>query len=197
MLESAAVADDEGQNQLGFGARFVFAWVCFFKVLFDGMFAARLHRAAYGPALPPAPAKEPEKPKALPPEPPKPSNDSALQLLALFQREGRLIDFLEEDVATFSDADVGAAARTVHTGCRKALHDHAKIRPVRGEEEGTKVTVQKGTKPSEAKLIGNVAGEPPFTGTLRHKGWRVDDLRLPTAIDGHDLALVAPAEVEL
>jgi hypothetical protein len=189
------VAVDEGQNQLGFGARFLFAWVCFFKVLFDGMFAARLHRAAYGPALPPAPSKEPEKPKAI--EPPKQGNDSALQLLALFQREGRFVDFLEEEVATFRDADVGAAARVVHTGCRKALHDHAKIRPVRGEEEGSKVTVQKGTKPSEAKLIGNVAGEPPFTGTLRHKGWRVDDLHLPTAIDGHDLALIAPAEVEL
>ncbi|MGZ3424741.1 MAG: DUF2760 domain-containing protein [Polyangiales bacterium] len=193
------MAVDEGQHQLGFGARFVFAWVCFFKVLFDGVFAARLHRAAYEPALPPAPdkPKAPEKQLEKAPEPPKQSNDSALQLLALFQREGRFVDFLEEDVTTFSDADVGAAARVVHTGCRKALRDHGKIRPVRGEEEGSKVTVQKGTPPSEAKLIGNVAGEPPFTGTLRHKGWRLDELRLPTAIDGHDLRVIAPAEVEL
>jgi hypothetical protein len=184
-------------NELGFGARFVFAWVCFFKVLFDGLFAAKLHRAAY--ALPePKPEPKPapkEEPKKL--EPAKPSNDSALQLLALFQREGRFVDFLEEDVTTFSDADVGAAARVVHQGCRKALHDHAKVRSVRSENEGSKVTVEKGTPPSQVKLVGNVAGEAPFTGTLRHKGWRLDDLRLPTAIDSHDLAIVAPAEVEL
>jgi hypothetical protein len=211
VLSSPAVTDEDGQKQLGFGARLVFAWVCFFKVLFDGVFAARLHRAAY--ALPPAPEPKPEpnpeqpkvEPKVEPKiekvaEPPKPSAasvDSALQLLSLFQREGRFVDFLEEDVTTFSDADVGAAARVVHTGCRKALRDHGKMRPVRGEEEGAKVTVQKGTPPSEAKLIGNVAGEPPFTGTLRHKGWRLDELRLPTAIDGHDLRVIAPAEVEL
>ena len=31
----------------------------------------------------------------------------------MLQREGRLIDFLQEDLAAFPDADVGAAARAV------------------------------------------------------------------------------------
>ncbi len=199
-----------GQETLGFGTRIWFAWVCFFKVLFDGLFAGRVWDVSHGaiPALPgkeperlPEPEKKPEpviveaKPKA--PEPAPPTVAAALQLLALLQREGRLVDFLEEDVTTFSDADVGAAARVVHQGCKKALHDHAKLSPVRAEEEGTKVTVAKGTPPHEVKLVGNVAGEPPFTGVLRHRGWRVTDLHLPTAIDGHDLQVVAPAEVEL
>lgn len=201
----AIVAAPPQDDSLGFGTRLWFAWVCFFRILFDGLLARRLFDATYGtPALPPAPepeAKKPEKapepPKPVIVEAPKPTLDAALQLLALFQREGRFVDFLQEDVTTFSDADVGAAARVVHQGCKKALGDHAKIRPVRSEDEGSKVTVSKGTPPSQVKLIGNVAGEPPFTGTLRHRGWRIDDLHLPTAIDGHDLAIVAPAEVEL
>lgn len=205
----------DGQETLGFGTRIWFAWVCFFKVLFDGLFAGRVWDVSRG-AIPALPGKEPAKlpepeepvvveakpaPKPEPAPPSPPSVDAALQLLALLQREGRLVDFLEEDVTSFSDADVGAAARVVHQGCKKALHDHAKVVPVRRDEEGTKVTVAKGTPPHEVKLIGNVAGEPPFTGVLRHRGWRVEDLHLPTAIHvgdgGHDLRVIAPAEVEL
>lgn len=186
------------ETPLPFPTRLWFAWVCFFKILFNGLFAQRVWNTDRGLALP-----APEEPKKLPEpkvtvvEKPVATVDAALQLLGLLQREGRFIDFLEEDVTTFSDADVGAAARVVHQGCRKALHDHGKIAPVRTEEEGSKVTVNKGTPPSEVKLIGNVAGEPPFTGALRHRGWRVRDLHLPQAIDGHDLTIVAPAEVEL
>jgi hypothetical protein len=135
--------------------------------------------------------------EAKPTEPGAPPIEPALQLLALLQREGRFLDFLEEDVTSFSDADVGAAARVVHQGCRKAIRDHATLAPVRREEEGAKVTVEKGTPPSEVKLVGNVAGEPPFTGRLLHKGWRVDGLSLPHAVKGHDARIVAPAEVEL
>jgi len=179
---------------MGFFGRLWFAYVAFFKVLFDPTFASRAAALAEGKV---------EEPKALPPAkkekaaPEKPASDAALQLLALFQREGRFVDFLEEDVTTFSDADVGAAARVVHDGCRKALHDHAKIAPVRTEDEGTKVTVKEGTPPAAVKLVGNVSGSAPFSGTLRHRGWRIDDLALPTAVDGHDPRYVAPAEVEL
>ncbi len=85
----------------------------------------------------------------------------------------------------------------VHQGCRKALRDHSKIAVVRAEEEGAKVSVPKGTPPSEVRLLGNVVGEPPFLGRLVHRGWRVSGLHLPTAIDGHDVSIVAAAEVEL
>ncbi len=177
------------------GTRLWYAWVCFFKILFDGTFAKRVWNAERGLSLTAAPPVEEEDPEKVLPSPP--STDAALQLLALFQREGRFVDFLEEDVTTFTDGDIGAAARVVHQGCRKALHDHCKVAPVRAEDEGSKVTVAKGTPASEVKLIGNVAGEPPFTGVLRHKGWRLKDLHLPTAIDAHDVTIVAPAEVEL
>lgn len=121
----------------------------------------------------------------------------ALQLLALFQREGRLVDFLEQDIATFPDADVGAAARVVHEGCRKALRQHGKVTTLRTEEEGASVTVEEGYDPRVVKLVGNVHGKAPFKGTLRHRGWRVDELRVPEPTADHDPAILAPAEVEL
>ena len=183
---------------LPLGTRLWFAWACFFRVLFDGLFAARAFRARL-PAPAPAPAleTEPEKKLIAPAPPNEPSIEPALQLLALLQREGRFVDFLEEDVTTFSDSDIGAAARLVHDGCRKALRAHGKLSPVRAEEEGQKVTVAEGTSPAEVKLVGNVTGSAPFNGVLRHRGWRLDALSLPTAIAKHDVRVIAPAEVEL
>ena len=180
---------------LPFGTRLWFAFVCFFRVLFDGAFAARAF--VVRDALPAAPEPKPEPKKEAPKKSEPPPVDSALQLLALLQREGRFVDFLEEDVTTFADADVGAAARVVHDGCRKALRAHATLKSVRTEEEGAKITVAEGTPASEVKLVGNVVGKAPFTGTLRHKGWRVEGLELPTSMPGHDARVVAPAEVEL
>ena len=180
---------------LPFGTRLWFAYVCFFRVLFDGLFAARAWSVRH--ALPAHAPNEGEPKKKAPEKAEPPPVDAALQLLALFQREGRFVDFLEEDVTTFSDGDVGAAARVVHDGCRKALRAHATLKSVRGEEEGAKISVAEGTPPSEVKLTGNVVGKAPFSGTLRHKGWRVEDLRLPTSVAGHDARVIAPAEVEL
>ncbi len=177
-------------SPLPFATRLWFAWACFFRVLFDGAFAGRTWfvRDALPAARPPTPAPAPPAVGAM---------DAALQLLALFQREGRLVDFLEQDIATFPDADVGAAARVVHEGCRKALRAHAKISPIRDEEEGTRVTLAAGFPPSEVKLSGNVGGAGPYTGALRHRGWRVLELKLATPVDGHDARVLAPAEVEL
>jgi hypothetical protein len=121
--------------------------------------------------------------------------DGALQLLALLQREGRFVDFVEQEVAAFSDADIGAAARVVHEGCRKALHAHARVVPVRSEAEGARLTLDSAS--ADVKLVGNVAGSAPFRGVLRHRGWRVEELTLPQRVGAHDLALVAAAELEL
>jgi hypothetical protein len=186
---------------LPFFTRLWFAWAVFFRVLFDGVFAAKLYTPQLDePKAPEVPKleKPEEKPKpvakAEPREPPP--TDAALQLLALLQREGRLVDFLEEDVASFSDADIGAAARVVHSGCRKALREHVKLEPVRTEEEGAKVTLPD-SSPNEVKLTGNVQGKGPHTGVLRHRGWRATSVQLPTAVAGHDTQIVAQAEVEL
>jgi hypothetical protein len=177
---------------LPFVTRLWFAWACFFLVLFDGELAARFFAARKGEL--PAPKSE-AKPK--PALPPPPSTDAALQLLALLQREGRLVDFLQQDVTTFSDEEIGAAARAVHMGARKALAAHVKLEPVRAEEEGAKVTLADGYDAESVKLSGNVAGKAPFTGVLRHRGWRAIDMSLPVAVKGHDVKVICPAEVEL
>ncbi len=123
--------------------------------------------------------------------------DAALQLLALLQQEARLIDFTREDITGFSDADVGAAARVVHEGSKKALDSYFNFAAIRSEDEDTQVTLLQGFNAAEVRLTGNVVGEAPFTGTLIHKGWKVTEVKLPKLAEGHDTALVAPAEVEL
>jgi hypothetical protein len=199
---------------LPFLTRLWFCWVCFFRVLFDGAFAARAFAAREATsALPPAAPRELEpalssattptsvaSARAMPvapggtpaPEPVEP----ALQLLSLLQREGRLVDFLQQDISAFADADVGAAARVVHEGCRRALGSHASIVSVRSEAEGARVTIER-LDASEVKLTGNVAGSAPYRGVLRHRGWRIEGLKLPTRIGSGNVTVVAPAEVEL
>lgn len=190
----------ESTQPPGFFVRLFFlAWVAYFRTLFDAEFAAGVARLREGrPALPPPPEPEAEKK----PEPAKPvlreaTPDAALQLLSLLQREGRFVDFLEEDVASFSDAQVGAAARVVHEGCRKALREHVPVAPVRSEDEGSKITLEKGYDAKSIRLTGNVTGEPPFRGTLAHRGWRATEVKLPKMAEGHDPRVLVPAEVEL
>ena len=125
------------------------------------------------------------------------SPDSALQLLALLQQEARLIDFLQEDAQSFSDAEVGAAARVVHEGARKVLRENFVIDAIRSESEGSSVTLLPGFNNHEMRLSGNVVGEPPFKGHLLHRGWRVTSITLPKVSAGHDLTIIAPAELEL
>ncbi|HWL87820.1 MAG TPA: DUF2760 domain-containing protein [Polyangiaceae bacterium] len=191
----------ELQATLPFSTRLWFAWLAFFRVLFDGDFAARVWGAREPAALPPAPAPAPSAPAKKPaqPAPEKSDNsmESALQLLALFQREGRLVDFLTQEIAPFADAEIGATARVVHEGCRKALLSHATLVPVRSEEEDAAVTLNAGFDPAEVKLTGNVKGAGPYRGVLRHRGWRAKELKLPAAVAGHDAAILCPAEVEL
>ncbi|OGQ11709.1 MAG: hypothetical protein A2138_15700 [Deltaproteobacteria bacterium RBG_16_71_12] len=121
----------------------------------------------------------------------------ALHVLALLQRDGRLVDFLQEDIAGAGDADVGAAARVVHTGCRKALQQYFVLEPVRSEAEGAGVVVDKGFDANLIRLSGNVGGEPPFKGKLAHAGWRAKDVKLPDRPASVDARVVAPAEVEI
>jgi hypothetical protein len=107
------------------------------------------------------------------------------------------VDFIEEDLAGFPDSAIGAAARTVHAGCRKALAELFELEPVLRDAEGATVTVERGFDASEIRLTGNVVGEPPFRGALRHHGWRVREVKIPTTPSGTDPAILAPAEVEL
>ncbi|WP_242479367.1 DUF2760 domain-containing protein [Lamprobacter modestohalophilus] len=123
--------------------------------------------------------------------------DSALVLLSLLQKEGRFLDFLQEEVSSYGDHEVGAAARVVHEGCQRVLNDHLSIAPVRTEAEGSTVTLNKGFDPAAERPTGQVVGEPPFTGALVHRGWRAVEVRLPQVASSHDVRILAPAEVEL
>jgi len=123
--------------------------------------------------------------------------DAALQLLTLLQQEARFIDFTQEDLAAYSDADIGAAARVVHEGSKKALATYFTLAAVRNEDEESRITLPAGFNASEVRLTGNVVGEAPFSGSLIHKGWKVTDIRLPKLAEGHDTSIIAPAEVEL
>ena len=184
-------------------SRFVLAWICFFRILFGRQLpadAAKLLPTPENKALPPPPAAhvEPEKPASkATTSTTQHHRDGALALLALLQREGRLVDFLREPLDGFSDGDIGAAARDVHRGCRKVLEQHLSLEPVMPGAEEDKVSVPKGFDPAEVRLIGEAKGEPPYRGTLRHHGWRVVDAKLPTLADGIDRSVIAPAEVEL
>ena len=125
------------------------------------------------------------------------SDTAALQLLGLLQREARFVDFLQEDTTGYSDADIGAATRVVHDGCRKVLAEHFTVEPVRSEAEGSRITLAEGFDATAVRLTGNVVGQAPFTGTLTHRGWQVTAVRLPQLTDTKAAAVVAQAEVEL
>jgi len=120
----------------------------------------------------------------------------AVQMLAILQRQSRLLDFLQEDLSLYEDAQIGAAVRTIHEGAKQALAEHAKIEPIFGESEGSDVTVQAGFDTHAIRLTGNVVGEPPFRGTLRHRGWRVASLDLPKQGQEQEM-VVAAAEIEV
>ena len=138
----------------------------------------------------PAPAPEPVVLKEATP-------DAALQLLSLLQKEARLIDFIKEDIASYQDEEIGAAARVVHEGCIKAIQEHFTLEPVRSEQENSKITIPEGFDASSVRLTGNIVGKPPFTGILIHKGWKISDIRLPKITEGHNVNVIAAAEVEL
>ena len=135
-----------------------------------------------------------EKPTEPPPEK---THASGLAVLGLLQREGRLIDFLQEDVASYSDAEIGAAARVVHAGSRKVLNQYVKLEPVLADTEGATVTVPAGFNAERIRLTGNVAGQPPFRGSLKHHGWVATAVTFPALSSTLDPRIIAPAEVEL
>jgi hypothetical protein len=121
-----------------------------------------------------------------------------LRVLAVLQRDGRLVDFLQEDIDAYTDAQIGAAVRDIHRGCRKALLEYLTIEPVLGAQEGEPVTIPPDFDPAAIRLSGNVSGAPPFRGVLKHHGWRVKSVQLPVLPGTRgDVAVLAPAEVEI
>ena len=170
----------EDQANPSFFARIGLAW----RVLFDALLAGKVAALTL-------PAPEPAE------VPPEKVHASGLFVLSALQQEGRFIDFVQQEIAGFSDEEIGAAARVVHSGCRKAVQKYVGLDPVRTEQEGDAVTVPDGFDPQRIRLTGNVTGHPPFKGTLRHPGWAARDIRLPDLNPALDARILAPAEVEL
>ena len=184
------------ESNMSFLSRLSLAVGTFFGVLGDREFAAQVRRLRDGVVVA-APVTVPQPSAAAAPTIKEASPEAALQLLGLLQRGARFVDFVEEDIAGYSDADIGAAARLVHDGCRTTLREHFTIRPVRQEPEGSRVTLADGFDATAIRLTGNVVGKPPFNGTISHRGWRVEDVRLPMLTKTHDATVIAQAEVEL
>lgn len=187
---------DSTKQQPSFFGRIPIAFGAFFSILSNPEFAARVDSLRDGHAVAPTPAAAAATPAAPAPlTQAKP--DAALQLLGLLQRDARLIDFTQENLGAYSDADIGAAARVVHEGCCKVLREHFTIAPVRQEAEGSRITLNEGFDARSIRLTGNVVGKAPFNGSISHRGWRATEVRLPKLTESHDATVLAQAEVEL
>ncbi|TYT75533.1 DUF2760 domain-containing protein [Desulfobotulus mexicanus] len=174
-----------------------------------GLFSAIVFRAICSlllnkqqKTLVPQPSAKEMKPARLKPEE-DPATRKAreermfLYLLSVLQKEGRLLDFFAEDLDLYEDDQIGAAVRPVHESARKILSRYMDLGVVMEEEEGSRITVPKGFDPSRIKLVGKVAGEPPFQGILRHRGWRARGVRMPSFSDAGGADVLTPSEVEI
>jgi hypothetical protein len=146
------------------------------------------------------PSAKPAK-KALPAEDEKQERTTRerlfLHLFSVLQKEGRLMDFLSEDLDAYEDEQIGAAVRNIHENCAKVVDKYLTTEPILDKEEETEITVESDFDPNAVKLTGNVTGEPPFTGIVRHRGWQTRKLELPTLSGAQDPRIIAPAEVEI
>ena len=174
--------------------RILLAFRVFFWTLFNAAIAEQVARIFAGGISAPQPAPEPKQP----PRPKPPARSEAITLLATLQREARFVDFIQEPLTGYTDAQIGAAARDVHRDCGVVLKRLFALRPAVEQEEGTETEVAAGFDPTRWRLTGNVAGEPPFRGRLVHPGWEATICQLPTWSGSAAAArIVAPAEVEV
>lgn len=166
-------------------SRLILGLRALFRSIIDRAFAEKLEGLFDGAAVP----------EAAPPSPA--TRSDAVTLLAVLQREARFVDFVQEPIDAYPDAQVGAAVREVHKGCRAVFDRVLALEPTLDEPEGAEVTVPAGADPNRYRLVGNLTGEPPVIGTLAHHGWQATRCELP-AWGGSEEAtlLIAPAEVE-
>jgi hypothetical protein len=177
-------------------SRLSYAFRSFFSILFSGKLPADIAQSfgyvkpvAAKPAAAPAPA-----PASKPAAPSASASDGAAQILGILQRESRLLDFLMEDIAPYSDEQIGAVVRDVQTQAKQTLERYVKPVPVIDAVEETTIQTA-GLDSASYKLIGNVPanGKAP-SGILRHKGWQADKIDLPTSKPS---PILAPAELEV
>jgi hypothetical protein len=164
-------------------SRIILAFRAFFAILFGSPLPSGLR----APVSTPRPAATPAQP---------PPSHGALQILGILQRDSRLVDFLMEDVAGYSDDQIGAAVRGLHDQARDSLTRYLSLQPVIDGVEGA-YTRPAAKDPAAVKFIGNVPAVPPDGGVLRHKGWRAAKVDLPAINPKQDATIIAPAEIEV
>ena len=139
---------------------------------------------------------------AAPPKPPALPADGAVQILGLLQKEGRLIDFLMEDISQYSDDQVGAAVRDVHKNSKAALERHMTLVPVVDGVEGTVTRLASAglsvRDTISLRLVGKVPADGKVeAGILQHRGYKVEKIDLPALKPGEKATILAPAEIEV
>lgn len=174
------------------------AFRAFFKALFDAEAAKRVDDALQGKPAALTPTAKPAPPAAKPAAPPAPARSEAISLLALLQREARLVDLLQQPLGEFTDAQIGAAARDVITNSAAVLKRVLDIGPANPSEEGETITIPADYDAGQITLSGNVPSSGPYTGRIVHAGWKAAKCDLPAYTGSKASALViAPTEVEI
>lgn len=120
-----------------------------------------------------------------------------LHILSVLQREGRLLDFFDQDLKQYSDEQIGAAVRSIQADCKQTVKKYIDPCPVVAGDEGDPITVEPGFDMNAVTLVGNVAGEPPFEGIIRHRGWKAGRKEIPRLADIQDSTVITPAEIEV
>ena len=190
---------------VSFVPRFFGAFGQFFKYMGSGNYAARCQQANKGelfafevePTVMTETVEVIREIEVIAPALDTVNEDGAHQLLQLLQQEARFIDFLQESIDDYTDADVGAAARQIHAGCSKVLTQHFTIDVINMAPENSRVEIPADYDAKQVKLEGRVEGAGPYAGTLIHPGWKVTDTRLPKMTNTDSLTILAPAEVEV
>jgi hypothetical protein len=166
-------------KQLGLACR------TFLRILRDGAYAKRIQ------ALP----EDEPRPE---PEPIQSARNDALTLLSVLQQEARLVDFLQEPISAYSDAQIGAAVRNIHRDAGASIKRIFDLEPMLDQADGSSVTVPADYRPGRYKLTGNLGNQPPYQGKLCHHGWLARKCELPSwQGDREDAQVVAPIEVQL
>jgi len=194
--------------------RLMVAFRLFFRTLWEPEFATDAELLLQGELMPipPLPKSIEEKPfdpegsktafpTPLPLEllnPPAPSRQAALTLLATLQREGRFLDFVKESLEGVSDEQLRAVVTDVHRDCAATLERLFAIRPLLDTPEGESLEIKPGFDAAKYRLTGHVSGQPPYRGTLCHNGWQATRCELAVWSGPEEAARVlAPAEVEI
>jgi hypothetical protein len=131
-----------------------------------------------------------------------PSRSDALTLLSALQREARFLDLVQESLDSYSDAQVGAAARDVIKQSRAVLQRMFGIERLVAHNEGDPIPIPENPTAVRWRLIQNSSlgatqSESIQQATVVHPGWQAKHVQLPQWTGSHEDALVlAPTEVD-